>query len=457
LLVSTGRNEEGLEVAEAGRARAFADLLEQRQILGKPGERDGLAAVRLARGELQLAMADSSPVARPGGVSRAAAKVRGGEALDSSLAALSIDHDELASLLTAASPTVEEIVQTTKRLDATLVEYLVTGRQLLAWVVDAHGAIHTAKVDVSRSHLEALTKTIRDAIESVDRDTRRGAAALDSPLRELDGLLVAPLSAWLPASPDAPLVIIPHGPLALLPFAALEDEAGRPLAERHVLAFAPAASVYVYTQKKLRAAAGRTRRALIVADPSPPAGSGTERLPWAREEGRQVAARLRGTPLRLLTGKDASEAVVKREASNYSVLHFATHGLVAPERPLASSLLLAAGDGEDGYLRVDEIFNLDLTAELVVLSGCSTGLGRLTGDGMIGLTRAFLYAGTPTLVVSQWNVSDRATSVLMDHFYAELVRGRPKAQALRAAALATRKQFPHAASWAAFELVGEPR
>jgi len=99
---------------------------------------------------------------------------------------------------------------------------------------------------------------------------------------------------------------------------------------------------------------------------------------------------------------------------------------------------------------------MDLAADLVVLSGCSTGLGRLTGDGILGLTRAFLYAGTPTVIVSQWNVSDRATAVLMDRFYAELGRGRTKGQALRAAALATRARYPTPASWAAFELVGEP-
>ena len=168
------------------------------------------------------------------------------------------------------------------------------------------------------------------------------------------------------------------------------------------------------------------------------------------------ARRLRDAPVRLSIGKDASEAMVKREAGKYDVLHFATHGLVAPERPLTSSIVLGADAGEDGYLRVDETFNLDLSAELVVLSGCSTGLGKLTGDGIVGLTRAFLYAGTPTVMVSQWNVSDRATSALMDRFYLEWRRGASKAQALRTAMLAVRKQFPNPAFWAAFEVVGEP-
>jgi CHAT domain-containing protein len=310
---------------------------------------------------------------------------------------------------------------------------------------------------VSRKRLETLASAVRSAIDSaVEAGTGRRPASIGEPLRELDRLLIEPIASWLPASPEQPVIVVPHGPLALVPFAALEGPAGRPLIERHALAFAPAASVFEYTRDKRRRTGDlAARRALIVADPLPPEGSELERLPWAREEGRRVAARMRGG-VRLLEGGDATEAAVKREAGAYDILHFATHGLVAPERPLASSLMFSAGAGEDGYLRVDEIFNLDLSAELVVLSGCSTGLGKLTGDGIVGLTRAFLYAGTPAVVVSQWNVSDRATSQLMDRFYGELSRGASRAEALRTAALAVRKQFHHPAFWAAFQLVGEP-
>jgi CHAT domain-containing protein len=313
------------------------------------------------------------------------------------------------------------------------------------------------KVDITRERLASLTRNVRTELETAGKTGFQRSAALSPALRELDRLLVAPLAGWLPSSPAAPVVVIPHGPLALLPFAALEDDAGRPLAERYTLSFAPAASVYQHTRDKLGVGRGAPRRALIVADPLPPAESGMPRLPWAGEEGRRVAERLRGTSVRILTGPDASEAAVKREAAGCSLLHFATHGLIAPDRPLASSLLLGAGGGEDGYLRVDEVFDLDLHAELVVLSGCSTGLGQLTGDGVIGLTRAFLYAGTPSVVVSQWDVSDRATALLMDRFYASLQQGESKAAALRAAQLATRRRFAHPALWAAFMLVGEPR
>jgi CHAT domain-containing protein len=92
-----------------------------------------------------------------------------------------------------------------------------------------------------------------------------------------------------------------------------------------------------------------------------------------------------------------------------------------------------------------------------VLSGCSTGLGKASGDGIIGLARAFIYAGTPAVVVSQWDVSDRATTYLMDQFYASLGKGRGPAAALRDAQMAARARYPHPALWAAFVAIGEPR
>jgi CHAT domain-containing protein len=250
------------------------------------------------------------------------------------------------------------------------------------------------------------------------------------------------------------VIVIPDGPLAYVPFAALEDSSGGPFISRHVLASAPSASVYRYTPRK--ASAPDSLSALVVADPRPPTGSHLAALPWSRVEAREVSRQL-GQHVLLLEGPRATEAAIKRLSPDYAVLHFATHGLISPDRPLASSLAFADGDNEDGYLQVSEVFGMDLHARLVVLSGCSTGLGKLSSDGFLGLTRAFIFAGTPTVLVSQWDVSDRATSVLMGRFYAELRRGRSTAQALRSAALATKKRFPHPALWAAFEVVGEPQ
>jgi CHAT domain-containing protein len=441
-LLADGRAAQALEAAEAGRARAFADLLEQRHVRAKAG---GAAMLLDVRDALDAARQRRPVPAEEGAASDQG--TRGGSDLQTSLARLRSQDRELASLITAESPTHAEIGEIAGRLKTTFVEYLVTGQQLLCWVVPPAGDVRSVAVDAPRKRLEALTTELRTTLD-------QSSGAADRKLRELHDLLIAPIGPWLPSSPDAIVVIVAHGPLALVPFAALENAAGTPLIERHTLAFAPSIALYRYTADKRRLP-GAGRSALIVADPLAPASSGIPVLPGARDEGRQIVRQLGASRARLLVGSRASEAVIKREAPEQGILHFATHGLVSSEYPLASSLLLSAGDGEDGYLRADEIFSLSLNADLVVLSGCSTGLGRLTGDGILGLSRAFIYAGTPSVVVSQWDVSDRATAFLMTRFYAEVRSHRGPAAALRRAQLDTRKRFPQPALWAAFLVVGE--
>jgi CHAT domain-containing protein/tetratricopeptide (TPR) repeat protein len=446
-LVADGRPEEALEAAEAGRARAFADLLEQRQVRVKAAGRAALADVRVAiTDEREGRVADSGPDSDW--------RTRSGGTLDASLTRLRMEDRELASLITAESPTRSEIAQIAGRVRATFIEYLVTDRRLLAWIVTPEGTVRSAVVDAPRARIEALADIVQKAFESPP-GTSGSRSVATSALRELHRILMTPLAAWLPSSPDRIVVIVPHGPLALVPFAALEGPSGQPLVERHTLAFAPSIGVYRYTAAKRRAH-GDAMSALVVADPEPPTSSAMPALPGAREEGRQIASRIGASAVSLLSGARASESLVKREAHRYRLLHFATHGLVSAAYPLASSLLLSSGEGEDGYLRADEIFGLSLNADLVVLSGCSTGLGKLSGDGVIGLSRAFIYAGTPAVVVSQWDVSDRSTAHLMDQFYARLAQQRGAAAALRLAQLETRRRFADPALWAAFLVVGEP-
>jgi CHAT domain-containing protein len=179
-------------------------------------------------------------------------------------------------------------------------------------------------------------------------------------------------------------------------------------------------------------------------------------LPGARAETAAAARRYAEDRRLVLVGAAANEASFKRLASAQTVLHFAVHGLVRDDRPWESALILAPGEGQDGWLKLPEIFGLDLRADLVVLSGCSTGAGKLSGDGIVGLSRAVIYAGAPSVIVSQWDVSDRSTAYLMDRFYAALVSGRDKATALRSAQLATLARHPHPALWAPFVLIGEP-
>lgn len=454
VLTAAGRHEEALEAAEAARARAFADLLSQREVLAaarmQPVE-DVRAAVRRHQQQQTRHAVEAAPATRR-------ERTRGGsQTLEEALRRLRADNPELGSLVEAESPTSAEIKAIAARLDATLVEYLVTGDALYAWVVSSTGAVQATTVKAGRERLTRLVADLRQAIERADLAALRNPEALRPALRELHDLLIAPLDEWLPASPAETVVLVPHGPLALLPFAALEDAAGTPLIERHTLAIAPAISVFRYTPAKARLHSPARSPALVVAAPLSPEGSDLAPLSGAADEGRLVAATLGGEGVRLLIGARASEATVKRESGAARLLHFATHALVSPDRPAASSLVLAPGGGEDGYLDVGEIFGLDLQAGLVVLSGCSTAAGRLTADGIFGLTRAFIYAGSPSVVVSNWDVSDQATTYLMNRFYQELRAGSSKASALRTAALGARARFRHPALWAAFVLVGEPQ
>jgi CHAT domain-containing protein len=133
--------------------------------------------------------------------------------------------------------------------------------------------------------------------------------------------------------------------------------------------------------------------------------------------------------------KEATEEKSKALSPNHNILHFATHAELKQEDPLSSAILLARDDKEDGRLEVREIFGMELKADLVVLSGCETGLGKLsTGDELVGLTRAFIYAGTPSVMASLWKVDDSSTAHLMSNFYRNL-KTMSKVEALRQAQL----------------------
>jgi CHAT domain-containing protein len=139
-----------------------------------------------------------------------------------------------------------------------------------------------------------------------------------------------------------------------------------------------------------------------------------------------------------------------------SLIHLATHGMLDSERGIDSAIALAPmNDGDDGWLTARELLNLDLNAQLVVLSACNTGQGALSGDGIIGLSRSLLAAGVPSAIVTQWAVPDAPTAALMTRFYEFLGQGLDKSAALRQATLATMQQYPDPIDWAAFTLIGD--
>ncbi|HEX6624318.1 MAG TPA: CHAT domain-containing protein, partial [Pyrinomonadaceae bacterium] len=200
---------------------------------------------------------------------------------------------------------------------------------------------------------------------------------------------------------------------------------------------------------------------------TPPGGLRLARLPGSRTEAEQVAKLARASgrwPDELLDSSASKTNLLSRDLTRYCILHFATHGLLNAERPQFTGLALSpVWDSEDdGFLKVDEIFNLRLGSPLVMLSACETGLGKQSrGEGVVGLARAFMHAGAPTVGVSLWSVADLSTAELMPEFYKHLLTEEPASpsSALRAAQLTLieGKRFSAPFHWAAFVLVGDWR
>ncbi|MBC7910775.1 MAG: CHAT domain-containing protein [Pyrinomonadaceae bacterium] len=196
------------------------------------------------------------------------------------------------------------------------------------------------------------------------------------------------------------------------------------------------------------------------------AGLAIPRLPGTRREAEQILKLVPATERKQAFGFSADrKAATDPALGQYRYIHFATHGLLDSQHPELSGILFSMfddkGEPQDGFLRAHEIFNLKLPAELVVLSACQTGLGKeVKGEGLVGLTRGFMYAGAPRVVVSLWNVSDQGTAELMTRFYqAMLKQGMRPAQALQAAqkAMVRDGRFTSPYYWAAFTLQGEWR
>jgi CHAT domain-containing protein len=190
------------------------------------------------------------------------------------------------------------------------------------------------------------------------------------------------------------------------------------------------------------------------------------RLRFSRTEAEEIT-RLAGTRavFKALDFEASRDTVMKPDLGEYRIVHFATHTLLNNEHPELSGVVLSlidqSGRPQNGFLRLYDIYNLRLRAELVVLSACRTALGEdMKGEGLIGLTRAFLYAGAPRVAATLWDIDDRATAEMMKRFYeGMLTRGEPPAQALRAAQIAMRsiKRWQAPYYWAAFTLEGDWR
>jgi len=269
------------------------------------------------------------------------------------------------------------------------------------------------------------------------------------------------------------LIIVPDGLLWELPFQALQSSASTYLIQDCSVSYAPSFGVLLEMRKHRQLqdhSLGATQTLLAFGNPDLGSdqnpqeritrGGNLTNLPAAEIEVKRLGQLYGGKNSRVYTGAEASKGLFKAEAGHYQILHLATHGVVNNAQPMYSQVVLAQGkEKEGGLLEAWEIMKMDLKADVVVLSACETGLGRVgIGEGMIGLSWAFFVAGTPTTVVSQWKVDSTSTAELMLAFHGNLKAAKSsKSDSLREAALSLlkTKQYRHPFYWASFVLVGD--
>ena len=352
--------------------------------------------------------------------------------------------------------------------------YTVTRDTVIAWLALPNGELHVERKQVADSVLARTIAEFRAAL-NVDSAAVRNVGDLEvkegprvrgsansagyAALARRIADYVFPASLQQRLTGVQELVIVADRALTLLPFAALPTVAGEPLVARWRLRYAPSLTALVEAQKRV---AGKGN-AMVVGNPAMPkirTSDGQTRtlsnLPGAEREGRAVAALL-GTPL--LTGAAATENAVIERMTSARTIHMATHGYAyaSEARARDSFVALAPTATRDGRLTVGEILDEvnGLSAELVVLSACQTGLGDMKdAEGTVGLQRAFLAKGARSVLVTLWSVDDAVTERLMLSFYRHWTAGASKTTALQSAQEEIRKTHPNPRYWAAFQLVG---
>ena len=325
-----------------------------------------------------------------------------------------------------------------------LIEYQVTTDHLLIWWLK-DGLISGKAVPMQAKDLLAKVREYRELMQNFSSTDYLG--------KELADLLLTPVLSQI--GDIKHLAIVPHGSLHFLPFAALPLGPSEDVIDRFAVSYLTSATMARFTLDPKPRHLSASTRILALANPTGET-TAAQALPFASKEvevmGRYFPARDQRQ------GAAATKAAVREWAPKLDVLHLATHAEFRPNDPAESRLFLASKSGEEGDLSVADIFALESRADLVTLSACDSGLGRLSsGDEIVGMERAFFYAGANTVVSSLWRISDVASAVLMKRFYRYLAAGESRAEAMRHAQKVVRRYFNHPAYWSSFRVVGEPR
>lgn len=457
MLVEDGQTEAGLGVAEQMRARGLRELIGRGHIdlsasmSAEERAREGALDRRLT--ELNRTLAENLAAGKPvDGVRAEIALAR--RELDAFEAEMRLSHPAVARRRVTRDASIELPDSWT---DIAVVEYVVTDRQTIAFIVTRDHGVRAVRLPVPRETLERESRRFAREVSSASLTYRTSA-------RRLHQLLLEPLQTHLG---DKVLCIIPDGSLWSVPFHALIDQRGTYVVDRravfyaHSLSLARDADAFSPGRRTLLAMGNPTMHATTqksVASTFRDVTLGS--LADAEEEVRSLAHLYSDERNRVYYREAAREAIFKREAPGSRVIHVAAHAIVDDGAPLYSAIVLAAGRdelSEDGLLEAREVVDLPLAADLAVLSACETARGDIgAGEGVVGLAWAFFAAGCSTTVVSQWKAESRATSKLMVEFHRRLLAGDSPAAALRAAQIALRRnpKYRHPFFWAPFVAIG---
>ena len=323
--------------------------------------------------------------------------------------------------------------------NAALIEYFRVRDQILAAVITSNDLEIISVTTLSRvtqllsmlqqqfSHFHLSPGHIQQLAQPLMATTR-------ATLQELYSQLIAPIRDSLK---EPHLIIVPHESLHAVPFHALFD-GSHYLIDSFTVSYAPSASIYVQCSKKDAFTSGIS---LVL-------GVASEQTPRVEEEVQSVAAILPNS--KQLSGVEASEMALREEATNSALIHIASHGFFRQDQPMFSGIRLG-----DTFLTLYDLYTLNLPANHVTLSGCSTGLNAIaSGDEIMGLTRGLLYAGARSLLLSLWNVNDSSTAEFMTNFYKNLAENKNLALAQQKAIQQVRKRYAHPYYWAPFVLMG---
>lgn len=492
-----GMEIRSLEISERARSRSLLDtLLEARVEIRKGVAPELLAAERQLQARINRRESERRDLLK----GKAAAEQAEGakRAVDELLRQLDRVRSEIRKGspeypdLTQPEPLHAQEIQDLLDPNTLFLSYFLGERRSFVWVV-TRSSIELSALP-PRSAIEAAAKELHSLLSRGDRRLAREPA--DRAALRLAGTLLGPVERW---TAKTRLAIVADGALHYVPFAVLPvpGRGGAPLAAEHEIVNLPSASVLAVLRRMAARRATGPRQVAILADPvfraddprvrgrtggapvAPPTGAppirraskdlgldGFPRLRHTREEAEWIASLLApGEAFQALDFDASKEVATGGRLAGFRILHFATHGLLDTRRPELSGLVLSLVDREgrprDGFLRLHEIYNLELPSDLVVLSGCETALGKeVRGEGLMAMTRGFMYAGAAAVVASLWQVDDRSTAELMRRFYHALFQGRlsPSA-ALRAAQVSLRGERRTAAPyfWAGFVFEGDWR